>query len=327
MSKPRVYVTRIIPEKGLQMLSSACDVQLWESPEPVPRDVLLAEAAEAEGLLTLLSDPIDADVISAAPHLRAISQYAVGYDNIDVAAATARGIPVGHTPGVLTDATADLAFALLMSAARRLTEGVDHVRAGQWTTWGPKLLLGQDVWGATLGIVGLGRIGAAMARRGRGFDMRVLYTGPHRKPEIEAELGVEVVPLDDLLAASDYVSLHCPLTPETEGLIGEAELRAMKTTAILVNTARGGVVETEALVRALREGWIAGAALDVTDPEPLPADHPLVDLPNCTVTPHIGSATVSTRTRMSVIAAENLLAGLRGEPLPHCVNPAAYGTS
>lgn len=327
MSKPRVFVTRIIPEKGLQMLESTCDVHLWESPEPVPRDVLLGEAAEAEGLLTLLSDPIDADVISAAPHLRAISQYAVGYDNIDVATATARGIPVGHTPGVLTDATADLAFALLMSAARRLTEGVDHVRAGKWTTWGPKLLLGQDVWGATLGIVGLGRIGTAMARRGRGFDMRVLYTGPHRKPQIEAELGVEYAALDELLATSDYVSLHCPLTLQTAGLIGEAELRTMKPTAILVNTARGGVVETEALVRALREGWIAEAALDVTNPEPLPADHPLVDLPNCTVTPHIGSATVSTRTRMSVIAAENLLAGLRGEPMPHCVNPKVSESS
>ncbi len=327
MNKPRVFVTRVIPEKGLQLLESTCNVHIWESPEPVPRDVLMAQAAEAEGLLTLLSDPIDADVISAAPHLRAISQYAVGYDNIDVAVATARGIPVGHTPGVLTDATADLAFALLMGAARRLTEGVDHVRAGQWTTWGPRLLLGQDVWAATLGIVGLGRIGTAMARRGRGFDMRVLYTGPRRKPEIEAELGVEYVALDELLATSDYVSLHCPLRPETAGLIGEAELHAMKPTAILINTARGGVVETEALVRALREGWIAGAALDVTDPEPLPADHPLVDLPNCTVTPHVGSATVSTRTRMAVIAAENLLTGLRVESMPHCVNPEACALS
>ncbi len=324
MSKPRIFVTRIIPEKGLQLLASACDVHLWKSPEPVPRDELMAQAAEAEGLLTLLSDPIDADLIAAAPQLRVISQYAVGYDNIDVTAATARGIPVGHTPGVLTAATADLAFALLMSAARRLTEGVDYVRAGEWTTWGPKLLLGQGVWGATLGIVGLGRIGTAMARRGRGFDMHVLTTGPHRKPEIEAELGVEYAPLDDLLSASDYVSLHCPLTPETEGLIGETELRAMKPTALLINTARGGVVETAALVRALREGWIAGAALDVTDPEPLPADHPLVTLPNCIVVPHIGSATVSTRTRMAVMAAENLLAGLRDDPLPHCVNPEAY---
>ncbi|MGC9400198.1 MAG: 2-hydroxyacid dehydrogenase [Anaerolineae bacterium] len=327
MRKPRIFVTRAIPEEGLQMLTSACDVRLWEAEHPVPRDVLLTQAAEAEGLLTLLSDSIDAEVIAAAPQLRVISQYAVGYDNIDVAAATARGIPVGHTPGVLTEATADLAFALLMSAARRLSEGVDYVRAGRWTTWGPRLLLGRDVWGATLGIVGLGRIGAAMARRGHGFEMRVLTTGPHRKPDLEAELGVEYVPLDELLAASDYVSLHCPLTAETEGLIGEAELRAMKPTAILVNTARGGVVETEALVRALREGWIAGAALDVTDPEPLPADHPLVTLPNCIVVPHIGSATVSTRTRMAVMAAENLLAGLRGERIPHCVNPEVYASS
>jgi lactate dehydrogenase-like 2-hydroxyacid dehydrogenase len=285
---------------------------------------LLSKVANVQGLVTLLSDGIDEAVLQAAPELRVISQYAVGYDNIDVAAATARGIPVGNTPGVLTDATADLAFALLLAAARRLVEGVDNVRDGGWQTWGPKILLGQSVWGATLGIVGLGRIGTAMARRGRGFDMRVLYTGPHRKPDLEAELGVEFRPLAELLAAADFVSLHCPLTAETTGLIDAAALRRMKPTAVLINTARGGVVETDALVAALQEKVIAAAVLDVTAPEPLPADHPLVDLPNCIVTPHIGSATVSTRTRMAEMAADNLLAGLRGDPLPQCVNPEVY---
>jgi len=324
MVKPKVYLTRRIPLAGLRLLEEACDVRLWDEPLPVPREVLLREVAEAEGLLTLLSDRIDAGVLAAAPHLRVISQYAVGYDNIDLVAATARGIPVGNTPDVLTEATADLAFALLMAVARRLVEGVDQVRQGQWRTWGPEILLGQDVWGGTLGIIGLGRIGQAMARRGRGFAMRVLYADPRRKPEVEAALGVEYSPLEELLAQVDYLSLHCPLTPETRGLIGAAELRRMKPTAILINTARGAVVQQEALLQALREGWIAGAGLDVTDPEPLPPDHPLVALPNCVITPHIASASVRARTAMALIAARNLLAGLRGEPLPHCVNPEVY---
>lgn len=324
MSKPRVLATRKIPDAGLRRIAETCELQLWKESSPIPRAVLLSKVANVQGLVTLLSDGIDEAVLQAAPELRVISQYAVGYDNIDVAAATARGIPVGNTPGVLTDATADLAFALLLAAARRLVEGVDNVRDGGWQTWGPKILLGQSVWGATLGIVGLGRIGTAMARRGRGFDMRVLYTGPHRKPDLEAELGVEFRPLAELLAAADFVSLHCPLTAETTGLIDAAALRRMKPTAVLINTARGGVVETDALVAALQEKVIAAAGLDVTAPEPLPADHPLVDLPNCIVTPHIGSATVSTRTRMAEMAADNLLAGLRGDPLPHCVNPEVY---
>ncbi len=321
MVKPKVYLTRRIPQTGLRLLEEACEVRLWDEPLPVPREVLLREVVEAEGLLTLLSDRIDAEVLAAAPRLRVISQYAVGYDNIDLAAATARGIPVGNTPDVLTEATADLAFALLMAVARRLVEGVDQVRQGQWRTWGPEILLGQEVWGATLGIIGLGRIGQAMARRGRGFAMRVLYADPRRKPEVEAALGVEHCSLDELLAQVDYLSLHCPLTPETRGLIGAAELRRMKPTAILINTARGAVIQQEALLQALREGWIAGAGLDVTDPEPLPPDHPLVALPNCVITPHIASASVRARTEMAIIAARNLLAGLQGDPLPHCVNP------
>lgn len=322
--KPRIYVTRRIPRAGLALLEEACEVRLWDEPLPVPREVLLREVTEADGLLTLLSDRIDAEVIAAAPKLRVISQYAVGYDNIDLTAATARGIPVGNTPDVLTEATADLAFALLMAVARRVVEGVDQVRQGLWKTWGPEILLGQDVWGATLGIIGLGRIGQAMARRGRGFGMRVLYADPQRKPEVETALGVEHVTLEEMLAQVDYLSLHCPLTPATRGLIGEVELRRMKSTAILINTARGAVVQQEALLRALREGWIAGAGLDVTDPEPLPPDHPLVALPNCVITPHIASASVRTREAMAIMAAQNMLAGLQGTPLPHCVNPQVY---
>ncbi|OQA23642.1 MAG: putative 2-hydroxyacid dehydrogenase [Chloroflexi bacterium ADurb.Bin360] len=321
--RPRIYVTREIPAAGMQILYEYCEVLLWRDSLPVPRETLLGAVADVEGLLTLLSDPIDATLVAAAPHLRVISQYAVGYDNIDIAAATARGIPVGNTPDVLTTATADFAFALLMAAARRIPEGDANVRQGEWHTWGPQTLLGQDVWGATLGVVGLGRIGQAMVRRGRGFAMRVLFTDPRCKAEGEA-LGAECVSLETLLAEADFVSLHCPLTPETRGLIGERELRMMKPTAILVNTARGAVVQQEALLRALREGWIAGAALDVTDPEPLTPEHPLVGLPNCLITPHIASASVAARTQMAIVAAENLLAGLRGERLPHCVNPQVY---
>jgi lactate dehydrogenase-like 2-hydroxyacid dehydrogenase len=322
---PTVYVTRRLPEVGLEKMRAVCNVDLWDEALPPPKDVILRQVADCQGLVCLLSDPIDEDVLAAAPQLRAISQYAVGVDNVDLAAATARGIPVGHTPGVLTDATADLAFTLLMAAARRIPEGIETVKAGRWRTWEPLGLLGADVWEATLGIVGLGRIGTAMARRARGFQMDVIYHDHHRKPALETELGLAyAASVDHLLPQVDFLSLHCPLTPETEGLIDADALRQMKPTAILVNTSRGQVVETGALLQALREGWIAAAALDVTDPEPLPGDHPLLDLPNCLVVPHIGSATVSTRERMAVITADNLLAGLRGEPMDHCANPAVY---
>lgn len=319
-----VYVTRRIPEAGLRMLQETCEVRLWGEDVPVPKDVILRETADADGLLCMLSDPIDAEVMTAGEQLRVISQYAVGVDNIDLAEATERGIPIGHTPGVLTDATADMAFALLMTAARRIPEAVDFVKVGSWESWDPMGLLGADVWGATLGVVGLGRIGTAVARRGRGFQMRVLYHDPARKPDLEAELGLEYTALEDLLERADFVSLHTPLTPETEHLIDADALRRMKPTAILVNAARGPVVDTDALLQALKDDWIAAAALDVTDPEPLPADHPLLDLPNCVVVPHLGSATVTTRNRMAVMAAENLLAGLAGEQLPHCANPGVY---
>jgi len=323
-NKPTIYITRRIPDAGLRMVREACDLRLWEGKLPPPKEVILREVADCEGLLCLLTDPVDAEVIAAGKRLRVISQYAVGVDNVDLEAATARSIPVGHTPGVLTKAVADMALALLMAAARRIPEGIEKVRAGEWRTWEPLGLLGADVWEATLGIAGMGRIGTAVARRARGFAMRVLYHDRVRKPELEAELGLEYAALDDLLTQADFVSLHCPLTPETHHLIGEQELRRMKPTAILINTARGPVVDTDALVRALREGWIAAAALDVTDPEPLPPDHPLLVLPNCIVVPHIASATVTARERMAVMAAENLLAGLRGERLPYCANPEVY---
>jgi len=317
--KSNVYVTRQVPEAGIAMLRNECEIEIWEGELPVPRDILLEKVRDADGLYSLLTDRVDPELLDVAPRLRVVSNMAVGYDNIDVAACTARGIPVGHTPGVLTDTTADFAWTLLMAAARRVVEGADYVRAGHWKTWGPMLLMGQDVHGATLGIVGIGRIGQAVARRARGFDMRILYYDPY-VPDAGIE-GAVSVDLDTLLAEADFVTLHVPLTEMTFHLIGQEELRKMKPSAALINTARGGVVDPEALYEALREGQIARAALDVTEPEPIPMDHPLLTLSNCIVVPHIASASVATRTKMATMAAENLLAGLRGEPLPNCVNP------
>lgn len=321
----KVYVTRRVPDAGLAMVQKGCDAEVWEGETPVPRNVLLEKIADVEGLYCLLTEQVDAALLDAAPKLRVVSNYAVGYNNIDVAACTARGIPVGNTPGVLTDTTADFAFALLMSAARRVTEGVTYVLDGRWVTWGPKLLLGVDVYGATLGVVGFGRIGQAVARRARGFDMRVLAYDPYSGDQGWDPDLAELVNLETLLAESDFVSVHVPLTAETNHFIGAVELAKMKPSAILINTARGQVVDPDALLVALSEGLIAGAALDVTEPEPLPRDHPLLALPNCLVTPHIASASVATRNKMAVIAAENLLAGLEGNHLPHCVNPEVYG--
>jgi glyoxylate reductase len=326
MDKPRVFVTRILPEAGLALIREACDAEIWPEEVQPSRHVLLRKVRGVDGLLSLLSDPVDAEVMDAAgPGLKVISNYAVGYDNVDVAAATARGIPVGNTPGVLTETTADLAFALLMAAARRVVEGADYVRAGKWRTWGPMLLLGHDVHGATLGIVGMGRIGQAVTRRAAGFDMTVVYYDPYctagKGPFVD--VAVECT-LDDLLAQSDFVSIHVPLSDETHHLIGAEALAKMKPTAVLINTSRGPVVDAEALYHALSMGQIAYAALDVTEPEPLPADHKLLELPNCLVVPHIASASWATRTRMATMAAENLLAGLRGQRLPNCVNPEVY---
>lgn len=317
--RPRVFVTRRLPGGALDRLRAVADVDLWEGDLPPPREALIARVREAEGLICLLTDRIDAGVLAAAPRLRVISTMAVGYDHIDVAYATARGIPVGHTPGVLTETTADLAWALLLATARRVVEGDRFVREGHWRTWDPNLLLGYDVHGATLGIVGMGAIGQAVARRASGFGMRVLYT---RRSAADASIG-QRVPLDDLLRESDFVSLHVPLTEETRHLIGERELRLMKPTAILINTARGAVVDQAALAKALREGVIAGAGVDVTEVEPVPPDDPLLAAPNVVILPHIGSASYATRARMAEMAVENCVAGLEGRPLPHCVNPQA----
>ena len=323
--KPPVYVTRRLPQPALQALLETCEVEIWDREVPPPYDVIAEKIAGKAGLLCLLTDRVDAALMDSAPGLKVISQCAVGYDNVDVAAATARGIPVGNTPGVLTDATADFAFTLLMAAARRLGEAIDYVRDGRWQTWGLTLLLGQSVYGATLGIVGLGRIGQALARRARGFDMTVLYHDVARNLEAEAELDVRYRLLDDLLRESDFVSLHVGLTDDTEGLIDADKLALMKPTAVLINTSRGPVIDAEALYQALKEGQIACAALDVTDPEPLPADHKLLALPNLIVAPHIASATVTSRNMMAERAVQNLVAGLQGKRLPYCVNPEVYG--
>lgn len=318
--KPRVFITRKIPHEPLQRLQASCEVHVWEEDSPPPRSRLLDELALADGVLTMLTERIDREALDAAPRLRVISNYAVGYDNIDVEAASERGIPVGNTPGVLTETTADQAFMLLLAAARRLPESMQYIRDGRWTTWSPLQMLGQEVHGATLGIVGLGRIGYAVAQRAQGFGMRILYHGGS-DPEYAERTGAQAVSLETLLRESDFISLHVPLNEQTRHMIGAAQFAQMKETAILVNTARGGVVDQAALLAALRQRTIAAAALDVTDPEPLPADHPLLALDNCIVVPHLGSATHSTRERMGRIAAENLLLGLRGEPLLHCVNP------
>ena len=325
MSKPKVYVTRLIPDQGLDIIRDFCDTTVWQEELPPPREVILRETRDCDGLVSLLTDAIDGELLDACPRLRVVSNMAVGFDNIDVPAATARGVLVGNTPGVLTETTADFAFALLMASARRIVEGADYVRAGKWRTWGPMLLMGADVHHATLGLVGLGRIGLEMAKRARGFDMRVLYYDVYRREDIEREMGIIYAPLDEMLAQADFVSVHTPLTPETRNLMNRERFAAMKPTAILINTSRGPVVETEALVEALRSGQIAYAALDVTEPEPPPADHPLMSLPNCLVMPHIASASRPTRGKMAEIAARNLIAGLKGEPLPTGLNNDAVG--
>jgi lactate dehydrogenase-like 2-hydroxyacid dehydrogenase len=321
--RPRVFVSRRIPDEGLDAINAACDADIWQDDLPPPRDELLRRVAGCDGALTLLTDKVDDGFLDAAgPQLRVVSNYAVGFDNIDVAACASRGVAVGNTPGVLTETTADLAWALLMAAARRLPEGDRYVRAGQWKTWGPLLLLGPDVHGATIGIVGFGRIGQAVARRARGFGMRILYHDVQEVPErVAMDLGASYRPLEGLLAESDFVTLHVNLSPATRHLISADSLGWMKPTAVLVNTSRGPVVDQVALADALRRGVIAAAALDVTDPEPIPMDDPLVGMDNCLIVPHIASASRATRAKMAEMAAANLLAGVRGEPLPTPVAP------
>jgi glyoxylate reductase len=324
MSKPRVFVTRIIPDKGLDLVKDFCDVDLWTDDLPPSRDELLKRVKGIDGLLCLLTEDIDAEVMDAAgPQLKVISNYAVGFDNINVDDATERKIPVGNTPDVLTDATADFSFALMMSTGRRILEGDRYVREGKWKTWSPMLFLGNEMRGSTLGLVGFGRIGKAMARRAVGFDMNVIYYDPL---ETRRDLNVKANPVDfdTLLEDSDFISLHTPLTSDTHQLINAEALSRMKPNAVIVNTSRGPVIDMDALYEALRDHKIFAAGLDVTDPEPLPADHPLLTLDNFILAPHIASASRVARDKMAWLAAKNLIAGLEGTHLPNCVNQNVY---
>lgn len=323
--KPKVYVTRLLPKPAMDRINSYCDAKTWDGELPPPRDIIIENIASSDGLLCLLTDKIDAQLMDKGPKLKVISNCAVGFDNIDIDAATKRGIVVGNTPGVLTETTADFAFALMMAAARRVAEGDRNVRAGKWKTWGPMILLGQDVYGSTLGIIGMGRIGAAVARRAKGFGMKIMYYDVIRQPQTEKELGLEYVEIGKVLAESDFITLHTNLSPQTHHLIGPEQFKRMKRNCILINTSRGPIVDNMALYEALRDGTIAYAALDVTEPEPIPIDHPLLTLDNIVIAPHIASASVATRTKMGLMAADNLIAGLKGEMLPNPVNPEVLG--
>lgn len=317
MSQPRVFVARAIPAIGLELLRPHFEIDLWTDPLPPPRSVILDRVRGCAGILSLLTDTMDGEVMDAAgDQLRVISNLAVGVNNIDLAAARARGIAVGHTPDVLTESTADLAFALLIAAARRMGEAANAVKAGEWKTWDPLGFIGADLQGATVGVVGMGRIGRALARRCHGgWKMRVLYHRGRPQPE-DGLQEAESVDMETLLAESDFVSVHVPLTPETHHLFDARAFTRMKSSAIFVNTARGPIHDQTALHHALSTGQIAAAGLDVTDPEPMDASDPLLDLQNCIVLPHIGSGTRSSRDAMSRIAAENLMAGIAGDPLP-----------
>jgi lactate dehydrogenase-like 2-hydroxyacid dehydrogenase len=323
-SRPLVLVTHKLPEGWLDLLEGNCDLIVGPENATELSPQLEERLANGEGLFTLLTVNVDASLLSRAPRLRVISNMAVGVDNIDLEACTRRGIPVGNTPGVLTAGTADLAMALLLAIARRLPEASQDARDGRWTTWSPTGWLGSDLHSATIGLVGFGKIGQAVAERARGFGLKILYTETGPNEEAEQRLGATYTNLRELLRQSDFISLHVPLTPETRNMIGESALKEMKPNAILVNTSRGPVIDTDALTRALTEGWIRAAALDVTDPEPLPPDHPLYRLQNCLIVPHIGSATRNTRRLMAERACLNLLSGLAGEPLPFCANPEVY---
>ena len=325
MHRPRVYVTRQIFPDALDLIEKSAGLEVWPDDEPPTPEKLQEVLADVDGALINVMDRIDVPLLDAAPNLKVLSQVAVGLDNIDLPEATKRGILVGYTPGVLAKATADLAFALLLAAARRVVESDKWVREGNWKiSHHPMFWLGSEVNGSTLGIIGLGGIGLETAKRGLGFDMKVIYHSRTRKPDLEAEYGFEYAEPDRVLAESDFLSLHVPLTPETHHYIGEKQLKKMKPTAILVNMSRGPVVDTGALYKALTKGWIAGAGLDVFDPEPIPADHPILGLDNVVVLPHIGSASNRSRREMCLLAARNLLAGLKGERLEHCANPELY---
>ena len=324
-ARARVFVTRRMLPEALELIAADADLEVWPEEHPPSPQQLREKVAAVQGVLTNIMDRVDTAMLEAAPELKVVSQLGVGVDHIDVAQATRQGILVGNTPGVLVGATADLAFALLMSAARRVGESERWLRDGKWVmAFHPMFWLGADIHQATLGIIGLGQIGLEMAKRGRGFDMRILYHSRTRKPELEARYGLEYVDRTELLSSSDFVSLHVPLTPETHHYIAEEELRLMKPTAILINVARGPVVDSRALYSALKEGWIRAAAMDVTDPEPILPDDPLLTLENLVVTPHIGSASEGSRRAMCLMAARNLLAGIKGRRLEHCVNEELY---
>jgi len=325
MTKPKVFVTRIIAEKALDRIAEATEMEVWQEELPPPYEVLLEKVRDIDGLLCLLTDKIDENLLEAAVNLKVVSNIAVGFDNIDVPAATKRGIVVGNTPEVLTETTADLTFTLLMAAARRVAEADKYTRDGNWKTWGPAVMLGQDIHGATLGIIGLGRIGSGLARRASGFDMKVLYYDElDRSEEEDRKLGVErITGLSELLSNADFISVHVPLSERTRHLIGEAEFSLMKQTAVFINTSRGPVVDQKALYEALKSGKIFAAGIDVTEVEPISTDDPLLTLDNVIILPHIASASYNTREKMALIAADNLLAGLRGETPPNCVNPEA----
>lgn len=324
---PLVLVTHQLPEGWLGLLEGACRMRVGPLDATEFSLDLLEYLPQAEGLLCLLTIPVTEAVLAQAPNLRVVSNMAAGVDNIDIPACTRRGIPVGNTPGVLTEGTADLTFALLLAAARRLFEANQDARQGRWKTWSPAGWLGADLHGAAIGIIGMGKIGRAVARRAVAFGMQIFYTDLKPCSDLEYDLGARCLPLAELLRQSDFISIHTPLTAQTRHMINEDALRSMKPNAILVNTARGPIIDIDALAKALQGGWIAGVALDVTDPEPLPLDHPLFGLPNCLITPHIGSATRKTRQRMAELACLNLLAGLRGERMAYCVNPQVYDKS
>lgn len=323
MGRPKVYVTRQLFDEAIEILERQAEIEAFEGVDnAVPRDLLLTKVRNVDGLLPLLTDNIDAEVMDAGRKLKVISNMAVGFNNIDLRAATERGIYVTNTPGILTDTTADLAFALIMAAARRVPEADRNVRFGKWIhAWGPKMFIGTDIHGKTLGIVGLGRIGSAIAKRAKGFDMRVIYHDVDRRQDLEEELGIAYKTFEEVLSESDFVSLHVPLTKDTFHMIGQKQLSMMKRKAYLVNTSRGPVVDEEALYRALRDRVIAGAALDVFEHEPLDPKSPLLKLDNIVLTPHIASASVETRTKMAVMAATNLVSVLQGKEPPNLVNP------
>lgn len=323
MAKPKVYVTRELPERGMKIIKEHFDAKVWPEYGPPSKNEIIRKARDVDALVTMLSDKIDAEVFNAAPKLKIVAQLAVGYDNIDLAEATKRGIYITNTPGVLTETTADFAWALLLAVARRVVEADKYVRTGQWKVgWHPSMLLGRDVYGATLGILGVGRIGTAVARRAKGFNMKIIYYDVvPMPPEIEKELGAKKVDIDTLFKEADFISIHVPLTKETYHLVNEEKLKLMKKTAYLINNARGPVIDEKALYKALKEGWIAGAALDVFEQEPTSVDNPLLKLDNVVVAPHISSASYETRSRMAEMVAENLIAFFEGRQPPNLVNP------